>query len=222
MALRLARLGIVFTALLNSRAGAMPNGTAETDPPTFTSSNHVLDLLLIAEPKTIMLGEFQPTAWVFGMCETAVASGDNCPEDSRTVSPFGGIRMQLYPADHRRMRLVNHLPPVPADAQYAHGSDAMMNEMLAANPVNLHTHGLIAEPRKADVTDPTYGDYAYVLGYPAGKIPSMAMPDETATDKPIQYDIYIPPASTVFTPTCTVSISISYPRDSRDSSPWAR
>ena len=37
----------------------------------------------------------------------------------------------------------------------AHGSDAMMNAMLAENPVNIHTHGLIVAPRKADATDPT-------------------------------------------------------------------
>ena len=108
------------------------------------------------------------------------------------MAPYGGIRLQLYPGDHLRMRLINRLPPVPADATSAHGSDAMMNEMLAANPVNIHTHGMIVEPRKADATDPTYGDYSYVLGYPAGKMPAMVMPGETATDKPIQYDIYIP------------------------------
>ncbi len=68
----------------------------------------------------------------------------------------------------------------------------MMNEMLAANPVNIHTHGLIVEPRKANATDPTYGDYVFVLGYPAGKLPAMVPPDETATDHPIQYDIQIP------------------------------
>lgn len=193
MALRLATLGwIAITAFLNTCASEAPEHTAETDLPTFTSSHHLLDLLVIARPKTITLGGFQPTAWVFAMCETAAAHGDDCPEDARTVSPYGGIRLQVYPGDHLRMRLVNHLPPVPVDAQYAHGSDAMMNEMLAANPVNIHAHGLIVEPRKADSTDPTYGDYAYVLGYPAGQMPAMVMPDETATDKPIQYDIYIP------------------------------
>jgi L-ascorbate oxidase len=199
LALRLATLaGIVFAALLlNSRGSAMPDGSDETGPGTFnpavfTSSNHVLDLLVIAQPKTIKLGAFKPAAWVFAMCEAAVARGDNCPDDARTVSPYGGIRLQLYPGDHLRMRLVNHLPPAPADAQYAHGSDAMMDRMLAGNPVNIHTHGLIVEPRKADATDAAYGDYVYVLGYPAGKLPAMVSPDETATDKPIKYDIYIP------------------------------
>ena len=193
MALGMATLGwMVFFALLNGYGSALPDGTEETEPFTFTSSNHVLDLLVIARPKAIRLGAFQPTAWVFEMCQTAVAHGDQCPDDARTVSPYGGIRLQLYPGDHLRMRLVNHLPPAPPDAQYAHGSDRMMNQMLADNPVNIHTHGLIVEPRKADATDPTYGDYVYVLGYPAGKMPLMVSSDEIATNKPIQYDIYIP------------------------------
>jgi FtsP/CotA-like multicopper oxidase with cupredoxin domain len=191
--LGLGTLGwMVFFALLNCYGSALPDVTEETEPSTFTSSNHVLDLLVIARPKVIQLGAFQPTAWVFEMCQTAVAHEDKCPDDSRTVSPYGGIRLQLYPGDHLRMRLVNHLPPAPTDAQYAHGSDQMMNQMLADNPVNIHTHGLIVEPRKADATDPTYGDYVYVLGYPAGKMPAMVSPDEIATNKPIQYDIYIP------------------------------
>lgn len=182
---------LVFIIFLHSSISAAL-GPAPGDLPTFTSSNHLLDLLVIAEPKTITLGEFHPTAWVFKICERAVASGDNCPDDASTVSPYGGVRLQLYPGDHLRMRLVNRLPPAPADAQYAHGPNRMMNAMLAANPVNIHTHGLIVEPRKADATDPTYGDYVYVLDYPAGKMPSMVMPGETATDHPIQYDIYIP------------------------------
>lgn len=161
-------------------------------PPVLSSSDHLLDLLVIAEPSTIKLGDRRPMAWVFAMCPRSVARNDQCPAGSQTFVPYGGIRLQLYAGDHLRMRLINRLPPAPADAVYAHGSDAMMNGMLDANPVNLHTHGLIVEPRKADAKDPTYGDYVFVLGYPAGKLPPMVMPGQTATDKPIQYDIYIP------------------------------
>ena len=164
-----------------------------TEPPEFTSSNHLLDLLVIAEPSAITLVDRHPVAWVFEMCRIADAQHDNCPPDSRTFAPYGGIRLQLYPGDHLRMRLINRLPPLAADAISAHGSDAMMNAMLEANPVNIHTHGLIVEPRKAGAADRSYGDYIYVLGYPAGKLPPMVSPDETATDQPIQYDIYIPP-----------------------------
>jgi L-ascorbate oxidase len=166
---------------------------APAEPPVLTSADHLLDLLVIAEPSTITLGDRRPVAWVFEICQTTVARNDNCPAGSETFAPYGGIRLQLYAGDHLRMRLINRLPPVPADAIYAHGSDTMMNGMLAANPVNIHTHGMIVEPRKANAKNPTYGDYAFVLGYPAGNLPPMASPDETATDKPIQYDIYIPP-----------------------------
>jgi len=170
-------------------APASPPGA---EPPVLTSSNHLLDLLVVAKPSTISLGDRRPVAWVFEICPRAVARNDNCPASSQTFAPYGGIRLQLYAGDHLRMRLINRLPPAPADAIYSHGSDAMMNGMLEANPVNIHTHGLIVEPRKADAKDPTYGDYPFVLGYPAGKLPRMVMPDHTATDKPIQYDVYIP------------------------------
>jgi L-ascorbate oxidase len=162
------------------------------NPPSFSSSNHLLDLLFIARPETIHLGTLSPTAWVYEACPTSVAVQDQCPSDSRTVATYAGLVLQLQPGDHLRIKLINHLPPAPADDQYAHGPDNMMNEMLMANPTNIHTHGLIVEPRKADSSDPTYGDYVYVLGFPSGKLPPMVDPDLTATDQPIQYDIYIP------------------------------
>jgi len=163
------------------------------NPPSFSSTNGVLDLLLIARADKAHLGNFSPTAWIYEVCQTAVATNDQCPADSRTAATYKGVVLQVQPGDHLRLKLVNHLPPAPADAENAHGPDAMMNEMLAANPTNIHTHGLIVEPRKADESDSTFGDYVYVVGYPAGKLPSMVHPDLTATDQPIQYDIYIPP-----------------------------
>ena len=186
-------VGLVCFILAGSSGKTAAADPAPTAPPVLTSSNHLLDLLVIAEPSAITLGDRHPVAWVFEMCRISVAQHDHCPPGSRTFAPYGGIRLQLDPGDHLRMRLINRLPPVPADSIYAHGSDPMMNAMLAANPVNIHTHGLIVEPRKADPTDHSYGDYIYVLDYPAGMLPPMVSPDETATDQPIQYDIYIPP-----------------------------
>ena len=162
------------------------------EPPVFASSNHVLDLIVIARPQKIDLGSFHPTAWVFEICRVADAHGDECPVNARTAAPYGGVRLQLSPGDHLRMRLINRLPPVPRDSENAYGQDPMMNAMLPANPVNLHTHGLVVEPRKADASDPTFGDYVFVLAYPAGKLPAMNHGDEIITDKPLQYDIYIP------------------------------
>ena len=68
----------------------------------------------------------------------------------------------------------------------------MGEEMLQPNPTNLHTHGLIVEPRRADKSDPTYGDYIYVLGYPSGRSRRWRIQACDYTDKPIDYDIYIP------------------------------
>src|SRR5579859_2476717 len=174
--------------------GFSAGSSAQTNfnPASFTSSNHVLDLVMIARPETIHLGEFSPTGWIYEVCKTAVAVNDQCPADSRTVANYKGVALQLQPGDHLRIKLINHLPPAPDDAEHAHGPDAMENEMLKDNPTNIHTHGLIVEPRKADASDPTYGDYVYVVGYPAGKLPAMVHPDLTPTDQPIQYDIYIP------------------------------
>ena len=192
LSLELCALTSGFGNPIAAHAQSSAIDLAPAQPPVLTSSHHLLDLLVIAEPSTITLGDRRPVAWVFEICPRTVARNDNCPSGSQTFAPYGGIRLQLYAGDHLRMRLINRLPPVPADAIYAHGSDAMMNGMLDANPVNIHTHGLIVEPRKPDAKDPTYGDYVFVLGYPAGKLPPMVSPDESATDKPIQYDIYIP------------------------------
>ncbi len=46
---------------------------AAAEPPVLTSSNHLLDLLVIAEPTTITLGDRHPVAWVFEICPRAVA-----------------------------------------------------------------------------------------------------------------------------------------------------
>ena len=147
---------------------------------------------MVATPKPIDLAGMQPTAWVYRVCLRATAIGDACPAGAGTLSPYGGVRLQLEPGDHLRIRLINHLPAAPPDAKHVYGSDPMEQEMLQANPTNLHTHGLIVEPRKADGTDPSFGDYVYVLGYPAGKQPAMQHPGLVYTDRPINYDIYIP------------------------------
>jgi hypothetical protein len=54
IAVQLATLGtLLFVLSLNGLCAASQDGTAAADPPTFTSSNHRLDLLVIARPETI-------------------------------------------------------------------------------------------------------------------------------------------------------------------------
>ena len=170
----------------NLLAAAAPNELI--DPPVFTSSGGVLDLLLTAKPKNISLDTFSPAAWVYEVCYRSDATNNTCPADSRTASAYGGMRLQLQAGDHLKIRFINQLPPAPPDAEHVEE----MPEMLAANPSNLHTHGLIVEPRQATPSNPTYGDYIYVLAYPNGKLPSAQMPGLDSTDQPLDYDIYIP------------------------------
>jgi hypothetical protein len=77
---------------------AAPNELME--PPTFTSSNQVLDLLITAIVKPITLDTFSPAAWVYQVCYRSDAVGNTCPADSRTASEYGGMRLQLNPS-HR-------------------------------------------------------------------------------------------------------------------------
>lgn len=160
------------------------------EPIVFASSKGELNIVMIAKPRDIGLGGLSPTAWVYEICLKKDATGDTCPNDSRTANPYGGVRLALQAGDHLRIRFINQLPPAPPDAEHVFNDP--MGAMLAANPTNLHTHGLIVEPRRATTDDPTYGDFIYVLGYPQGKLPSMQDPGLDYTDQPINYDIYIP------------------------------
>ena len=192
--MRFSFLPILLLLVPASNISAFAQADPIKEMPVLASDRRtgVLDILMIAKPKPVQLTGKPLTAWVYEICRRASAMNDQCPAGSNTLSPYGGVRFQLQPGDHLRIRLINQLPPAPPDAEHAYDSDPMGEEMLQPNPTNLHTHGLIVEPRRADKSDPTYGDYIYVLGYPSGKKPKMAHPGLDYTDKPIDYDIYIP------------------------------
>jgi len=168
--------------------GTMAQSSELKDPPTFRSQNHELNLLMVAKAKAVELGEFHPLAWIYEVCPRETAINDQCPAASTASSAYGGVRLQLSPGDHLRIRLVNQLPPAPKDAEHAKDDLAL----LGANPTNLDMDGMIIEPRKAGDGSHTYGDYVYVLGYPAGKELTRARRGLDFTDRPIDYDIYIP------------------------------
>ena len=93
---------VVAILVSNGRSAAL-DAPQDFDPPAFTSSNHLLDVLVIAEPKTISLGEFHPTAWAFKICETAVAQHDECPPDARTFAPANyNTTLHQTPIPHPR------------------------------------------------------------------------------------------------------------------------
>ncbi|HET6195530.1 MAG TPA: hypothetical protein VFE12_07245, partial [Acetobacteraceae bacterium] len=143
------------------------------DPPVFVSQKGSLDLVMVAGAvATPVLPGQMTQAWVYEVCARATPLQNSCPAGS--AHPLGGVRLQLSPGDTLKIRLVNNLPPNPnAD----HVAD---NPQLIGNPTNLHTHGLIVEPHRAEGPNDPYGDYVFLeLRNPANPIPTsttMAMP----------------------------------------------
>jgi hypothetical protein len=126
----LAVAGILFVTSCMFAAG--PNELL--NPPTFSSSNGVLDLLMTAKAKVVPFETYSPAAWVYEVCYRSDSTNNVCPADSRTASEYGGIRLQLIQGYHLKIHFINLLPPAPPDAEHAQE----MPEMLAANPTNLN------------------------------------------------------------------------------------
>ncbi len=178
----------VLCLSIGMSVGTLAESSELKEPPTFRSQNHELNLLMVAKAKAVELGEFQPVVWIYEVCPRETANNDQCPATSPTSSTYGGVRLQLSPGDHLRIRLVNQLPPAPEDAEIAEDDSAL----LGPNPTNLDPDGMLVEPRNLGGGSTTYGAYAYVLGYPRGKKPTKAHRGLDLTDRPIDYDIYIP------------------------------
>ena len=147
---------VTFTALLFvTLAPALGFAEPLHDPPVFTSKDGNLDLVMIAGASPASLTQsVTTTAWTYNVCARTAPDQNACPSGS--VHPLGGVRLQLNPGDKLKIRLVNLLPPVP-DAK--HIAD---NPALIGNPTNLHTHGLIVEPHRAEGPSDTYGDYVFL------------------------------------------------------------
>ena len=159
-------------------AGHVPARAAELADPPVLAAHGDLSILMVARPQ-FMPFTGQPAGYAYEVCRRpADPAARRCPvpghaTDLRAcptaadpaVSPYGGTRLQLAPGRTLHIRLVNCLPPT-VDAKRA-GNDPL----LLANPTNLHTHGLIVEPRRADDADDPFGDYVFVLDLPPGTHP---------------------------------------------------
>ena len=172
------------------------------DPPAFTSQNGVLDIMMVAMPQPIAGISFtppnshaiiHPTGWVYQVCPRP-PSGLSCPSNSRTVAPYGGVRLAMQPGDTLKIRYVNRLPKLDP-LKLRHVTDPG-EANLFLNPSNLHTHGLITPARTPTVSDPTFGDFVFVTVFnSANGIPT---PQTTHQHGPIvmdtvDYKIAIPP-----------------------------
>ncbi|MGZ3284068.1 MAG: multicopper oxidase domain-containing protein, partial [Xanthobacteraceae bacterium] len=162
---RIAAAGL-FASLCISGGTAIADNLV--DPPVFASQNGVLDIMMVAMPQPIAGISFtppnnhatiHPTGWVYQVCPRP-PSGLSCPSNSRTVAPYGGVRLAMQPGDTLKIRYVNRLPKLDP-LKLRHVTDPG-EANLFLNPSNLHTHGLITPARTPTVSDPTFGDFVFV------------------------------------------------------------
>ena len=188
-------LGVLSVATL---ASAGSSAAPLSDPPVFASQHGMLDLVMVAAPvPTRINAGVTTTAWVYEVCQRLGPQQNSCPANS--AHPLGGVRLQLEAGDTLKLRLVNKLPPIP---EAKHISD---NPALIGNPTNLHTHGLIVEPHRAEGPTDPYGDYVFLeLRNPANPVPSApasvtahpghgaAHPDMDVASGAVDYAIQVP------------------------------
>jgi len=178
----------VLLLLLCSLARAEPL----VDPPVLASRSGVLQVMVVAREQRLTNLPGQPVGWVYEICRYTPQDGPlrrcrapgltraqllACPSAvDPAVSPYGGVRLQVEPGDTLRVRFVNCLPPVSRDRPFP-GEFKFVGAggetLLRYNPSNLHTHGLLVEPRCATATDASYGDWMFVLAInPENAFPS--------------------------------------------------
>src|SRR6267154_3776569 len=172
--------------------GGVANAANLVDPPVFTSKNGVLDIMMVAMPQPIPTISFtppsssaiiHPTGWVYQVCPRP-ASGLSCPVSSRTVSPYGGVRLAMQPGDTLNIRFVNRLPKIDP-LKLRHVIEPGQAN-LYLNPTNLHTHGLLTPARAATRSNPTFGDFVYVSIFNSAN--GIPVPQTTHQHGPIVMD----------------------------------
>ena len=164
-------LGLAALLLLS----AIPaNVRAETlkEPPVLKSQAGVLDILMIARPNTLPLFGLQNVGWIYDICRNPGPGIESCQNGPDRSQAYGGTRLALKQGDTLKVHLVNKLPKygtyIGADGlvhSEAKHSEEPGRSDLVMNPTNIHTHGLIVEPRKPTLARPSYGDNVFVLAY---------------------------------------------------------
>jgi L-ascorbate oxidase len=161
------------------------------EPPVISSSDGVLDLLVIAKAAVItQFTPYEPMGLVYEICTRPAGPATECPSGSTNRNEYGGTRLQLSPGDLLKVHLINKLPPKSAEFN---GPDTGEN-FLNLNPTNLHLHGMLVSPRYATTQDATWGDNVFVYNFnSANGLPaSDSNLHGTAVFDAIDYSIPIP------------------------------
>ena len=191
---------VSLAAILLTGLASMPaRADSIVDPPVFASNGGNLDLVMIAgQARTKLIDSVTTTAWVYEVCQRTAPMQNVCPAGS--AHPLGGVHLKLSAGDTLKIRLVNNLPSIDVKGD-KHVAD---NPSLAGNPTNLHTHGLIVEPHRAEGPSDPYGDYVFLqLLNPANPSPppavmpmqgahSMGHPDMDVASGAVDFAIQIP------------------------------
>lgn len=150
------------------------------EPRVIASASGELSVLVVAREQKRPQLPGAPVGWVYEVCRWSPEDGPwrRCPGPGLSPSTLrtcptaeeAGLdhatRLQVQPGDALRVRFVNCLPavsrdvPVPGEFKWVgQGGDTLLHW----NPTNLHTHGMLVEPRCATDADRSYGDWIFVL-----------------------------------------------------------
>ncbi len=159
------------------------------EPRVIASAKGELSVLVVAREQKRPQLPGAPVGWVYEVCRWSPEDGPwrRCPGPGLSPASLrtcptaedAGVeratRLQVQPGDALRVRFVNCLPAVSRDAP-APGEFKWVGQggdtLLHWNPTNLHTHGMLVEPRCATDADRTYGDWIFVLALnPANQPP---------------------------------------------------
>jgi hypothetical protein len=173
-------------------AGAAKAETIQ-EPYTLTSSNGVLNLLVVAQAQTVpTLSPLNPTGLVYSVC-LRPAESESCPPPPKNVIPYAGPLLKLRQSDVLNIHLVNQLPPL-TDSFHATNSEEPQDKFLAMNPTNIHTHGMLVSAHYPTKAEPNYGDnvYVYTFNSANGAPPALAAAHADVRIHSTDYSITIP------------------------------
>lgn len=212
----------IFGHLFSAQASA----EVLREPPVFSSANGLLDIVMIAQEVVGAGGNPGVKGWAYTTCYSTDATNVSVkmPGGGSAVVPactgksaqsqYGGVRLALTPGDRLKIKFRNNLPtlntasnglPLSTLPTVTSQVDRLYeNPLLALNPSNLHTHGLIvdAKPNTNISGTPVYGDFIYTSVYnPANGSPTAIDPlandpnhahGDSVPFGVAQYDIQIP------------------------------
>jgi L-ascorbate oxidase len=145
-------------------------GAAQADiiqePYTLSSSNGVLNLLMVAEARAVpTLSPLNPTGLVYSVCLRPSDGAETCPTPSANVIPYAGPLLKLRQGDVLNVHLVNNLPLLTDSKHAMNQQEEPGAGFLSLNPTNLHFHGMLVSAHLPTAGVPNYGDNIYVYTF---------------------------------------------------------